>query len=284
MRTQTGIQFPGIKRTVTTSDGVSLSVREYGPRDAAHTVVLLHGLCLNKDSWTIQIGHLLRQYGDSFRIISYDHRGHGDSAAAPMQTYHIDQLATDLADLLVALSVTGPLTLAGHSMGGMVALVAPGSPRRPATCPTPWAYPRRHRGGQTRRARPGPAPGQTRHRHPLRTHRPRTARRRRPSPSCPCPTDLRRLCQIWRIRYGEPGCACGGVGGGRQRHPGCDGLSACFKALRPVSDAEFRHRHDSDHQWRRGPAHPAVACPRPGSRHPRGHARAPARRRAHALG
>jgi hypothetical protein len=36
MRTQTGIQFPGIKRTVTTSDGVSLSVREYGPRDAAH--------------------------------------------------------------------------------------------------------------------------------------------------------------------------------------------------------------------------------------------------------
>ena len=46
----------GIKRTVTTSDGVSLSVREYGPRDAAHTVVLLHGFCLNKDSWTIQIG------------------------------------------------------------------------------------------------------------------------------------------------------------------------------------------------------------------------------------
>jgi pimeloyl-ACP methyl ester carboxylesterase len=128
MRTQTGIQFPGIKRTVTTSDGVSLSVREYGPRDAAHTVVLLHGLCLNKDSWTIQIGHLLRQYGDSFRIISYDHRGHGDSAAAPMHTYHIDQLATDLADLLVALGVTGPLTLAGHSMGGMVALAYLGRP------------------------------------------------------------------------------------------------------------------------------------------------------------
>jgi pimeloyl-ACP methyl ester carboxylesterase len=133
MRHHTGIQFPGNKRTVTTSDGVSLSVREYGPRDAAHTVVLLHGFCLNKDSWTIQIEHLLHQYGDSIRIISYDHRGHGDSASAPMHTYHIDQLATDLADLLVALGVTGPLTLAGHSMGGMVALAYLGRPadRRP---------------------------------------------------------------------------------------------------------------------------------------------------------
>lgn len=128
MRTQTGIQFPGIKRTVTTSDGVSLSVREYGPRDAAHTVVLLHGFCLTKDSWTIQIDHLLHQYGDSIRIISYDHRGHGDSAAAPMHTYHIDQLAADLADLLVALGVADPLTLAGHSMGGMVALAYLGRP------------------------------------------------------------------------------------------------------------------------------------------------------------
>ena len=122
MRHRNGIQLPGIKRTVTTSDGVSLSVREYGPRDAAHTVVLLHGLCLTKDSWTIQIGHLRRQYGDGVRIISYDHRGHGDSGAAPMHTYHIDRLAADVADLLVALGVTGPLTLAGHSMGGMVAL------------------------------------------------------------------------------------------------------------------------------------------------------------------
>jgi pimeloyl-ACP methyl ester carboxylesterase len=123
-----GIQLSGMKRTVRTSDGVSLSVREYGSRDAAHTVVLLHGFCLNKDSWTIQIGHLRRQYGDSIRIISYDHRGHGDSGSAPMHTYHIDRLAADLAGLLIVLGVTGPLTLAGHSMGGMVALAYLGRP------------------------------------------------------------------------------------------------------------------------------------------------------------
>jgi hypothetical protein len=39
MRYHTGIQFPGSTRTVTTSDGVSLSVREYGSSDATHTVV-----------------------------------------------------------------------------------------------------------------------------------------------------------------------------------------------------------------------------------------------------
>src|ERR1700722_6221387 len=126
-----GIQLSGIKRTVKTSDGGSLSFREYGSRDAAHTVVLLHGFCLNKDSWQIQIGHLRRRYGDGIRIISYDHRGHGDSGAAPMHTYHIDRLATDLADLLVTLGVEGPLTLAGHSMGGMVALAYLGRPACP---------------------------------------------------------------------------------------------------------------------------------------------------------
>ena len=52
MRYHTGIQFPGITRTVTTSDGVSLSVREYGSSDAAHTVVLLHGRSLP----TVRVG------------------------------------------------------------------------------------------------------------------------------------------------------------------------------------------------------------------------------------
>src|ERR1700727_3852923 len=114
MGDRAGIQLSGIKRTLRTSDGVSLSFREYGSRDAAHTVVLLHGLCLNQDAWQIQIGPLRRRYGDGIRIISYDHRGHGDSGAAPMHTYHIDRLATDLADLLGTPGVEGPLTPGGN--------------------------------------------------------------------------------------------------------------------------------------------------------------------------
>ena len=91
-------------------------------------MVLLHGLCLEQGSWAGQIRQLTRQWGDRIRIISYDHRGHGKSDTAPKRTYVVEQLAEDLADVLVALGVTGPLTLAGHSMGGMVALAYLGRP------------------------------------------------------------------------------------------------------------------------------------------------------------
>jgi pimeloyl-ACP methyl ester carboxylesterase len=113
---------------VRTSDGVRLAVCDTGPRTAEHTVVFLHGLCLNHTSWERQITYLLRRYGRSVRVISYDHRGHGRSAAAPMNTYRIDQLADDLAQVLTALDVTGPLTLVGHSMGAMTALAYLGRP------------------------------------------------------------------------------------------------------------------------------------------------------------
>ena len=110
-----------IEHTVYTSDGVCLAVRDYQPTTAVqHTVVLLHGLCLTYTSWHNQIRRLQRQPG--VRIIAYDHRGHGHSTTAPLRTYTIEQLAGDLADVLTDLAVTGPVTLAGHSMGGMCAL------------------------------------------------------------------------------------------------------------------------------------------------------------------
>jgi pimeloyl-ACP methyl ester carboxylesterase len=115
-------------RVVITSDGVRLSVREYGSDTADHTVVLLHGLCMDKDSWNLQVAQLMRERGNTVRIITYDHRGHGDSGTAPMRTYRIERLADDLAELLVVLGVTGPLTLAGHSMGGMAVLAYLGRP------------------------------------------------------------------------------------------------------------------------------------------------------------
>lgn len=113
---------------VTVRDGVRLSVRDQGPIHAEATVVLLHGLCLEKGSWAGQIRHLTRQWGGRIRIISYDHRGHGKSDSAPKRTYTVTKLAEDLADVLTALHVSGPVTLAGHSMGGMVALAYLGRP------------------------------------------------------------------------------------------------------------------------------------------------------------
>ncbi|MEZ0366600.1 alpha/beta fold hydrolase [Mycobacterium sp. pUA109] len=123
----------GSDRVVVTSDGVRLSVRDYGPQGAAHTVVLLHGLCLDQESWAIQVAELTDRGGEAVRVITYDHRGHGNSAGAPMRTYRIARLAEDLAEVLAALRVTGHVTLAGHSMGGMAALAYLGQPghRRP---------------------------------------------------------------------------------------------------------------------------------------------------------
>ena len=116
------------ERTVTVRDGVRLAVRDQGAIDAEATIVLLHGLCLEQGSWAGQIRHLTRRWGARVRIISYDHRGHGRSDAAPTSSYVVEQLAADLADILSALDVTGPLTLVGHSMGGMVALSYLGRP------------------------------------------------------------------------------------------------------------------------------------------------------------
>lgn len=112
----------GVDLAVTTTDGVRLAVRDYGPPTARHTVVFLHGFCLSGDSWTGQIAYLRRRYGDDLRVLTYDHRGHGRSTAAPMSTYRVSTLAADLAEVLTALNITGHLTLVGHSMGGMVAL------------------------------------------------------------------------------------------------------------------------------------------------------------------
>ncbi len=107
---------------LTTDDGVTLAVRDAGPPTAERTVVFLHGFCLTWLSWALQISYLTRTYGESVRVISYDHRGHGRSGQAPMSTYRIDRLAEDLAQVLAATQVGGRVTLVGHSMGGMTAL------------------------------------------------------------------------------------------------------------------------------------------------------------------
>ncbi|MBW0273573.1 hydrolase [Nocardia sp. MH4] len=107
--------------TVTTGDGVELAVREYGSRYAELTVVLIHGHCLRTESWTDVRDTLLRDHPGA-RVVCYDHRGHGDSATAPRQTYTLEQLGRDLHEVLDAVAPTGPVVLVGHSMGGMTVL------------------------------------------------------------------------------------------------------------------------------------------------------------------
>lgn len=107
---------------ITTADGVRLAVREYCPPNVAANILLLHGFCLSQDEWECQVNYLKQEYGDCVRIMTYDHRGHGESDTAPVHTYTVHQLAQDLAAVTAELHVEGPIVLAGHSMGAMTIL------------------------------------------------------------------------------------------------------------------------------------------------------------------
>lgn len=102
-----------------THDGLDLFVRVDGPDTAPVTVVMLHGWTVRSEGWHYQIRDLLSRYGHGIRIVSYDHRGHGRSEAAPRQACTIANLGRDAGDVIDSYAPTGRLILAGHSMGGM---------------------------------------------------------------------------------------------------------------------------------------------------------------------
>ncbi|WP_328996368.1 alpha/beta hydrolase [Kribbella sp. NBC_01245] len=105
------------------ADGVRLRVVESGSAEAAVTVLLAHGWTCSTRSWHHQLADLPRLLGpENVRVIAWDHRGHGQSEAAPDGTTRIEQLAEDVVTLLDTLVPSGPLVYAGHSMGGMTLL------------------------------------------------------------------------------------------------------------------------------------------------------------------
>lgn len=98
------------------SDGTDLHVVVDGPDTAPVTVVLAHGWTLDSGTWGPVSAALA---GPGARVVRYDHRGHGRSAAVDPATMTLDRLADDLAEVVARVAPTGPLVLAGHSMGGM---------------------------------------------------------------------------------------------------------------------------------------------------------------------
>ncbi|ORB76775.1 alpha/beta fold hydrolase, partial [Mycobacterium timonense] len=110
-------------RIVHANDGTAIAVREVGPDDAPVKVVFSHGFCLNMNAWAPQQRHLVRDLGSDVKLVFYDHRGHGASAAANPATYTLPTLAGDLNSVVP--ETTSPherSVLVGHSMGGMTIL------------------------------------------------------------------------------------------------------------------------------------------------------------------
>lgn len=96
-------------------DGACIDACVDGRADA-DALVLIHGFPLTRTIWDAQSDALAR----SVRVIRPDLRGAGKSAV-PDGPYLMERLAADVAVLLDALAIER-VALAGHSMGGYVAL------------------------------------------------------------------------------------------------------------------------------------------------------------------
>ena len=118
---ESGAPRPGEASSVTADDGVRLSCEEIRPASgsAALTVVLVHGLALDRRTWHFQRRSLARLADPAIHLVLYDLRSHGRSERASRESCTIDQLGRDLDAVIRALAPEGPLVLVGHSMGGM---------------------------------------------------------------------------------------------------------------------------------------------------------------------
>jgi pimeloyl-ACP methyl ester carboxylesterase len=110
--------------TVRTDDGVDLHVEvdgvagggaEGGEATAPLTVVLSHGFTARLGEWDLQREALRSRV----RLVLWDQRGHGRSGWTPLTRATIDRTGRDLGRVLDAVVPSGPVVLAGHSMGGM---------------------------------------------------------------------------------------------------------------------------------------------------------------------
>jgi pimeloyl-ACP methyl ester carboxylesterase len=97
------------------ADGTRLHTEVFGPEDG-YPIVLAHGITCALRVWREQIADLAADY----RVIAYDHRGHGRSGVPPRGHYSLNHLASDLDAVLGATLARGErAVLAGHSMGGI---------------------------------------------------------------------------------------------------------------------------------------------------------------------
>ena len=101
---------------VRSKDGIRLHTEVFGPEDG-YPVVLAHGITCAIRVWAYQIADLAKD----FRVIAFDHRGHGRSAVPVRRDrYGLDYLAADLDAVLEATLAPGErAVIAGHSMGGI---------------------------------------------------------------------------------------------------------------------------------------------------------------------
>lgn len=79
-------------------------------------LVFIHGAWSDAEGWQPQV----EAFGDDYRTITYDLRGHGETGPSDRQPYSVDLFVEDLEALLDELDVDRPV-LCGLSLGSMIA-------------------------------------------------------------------------------------------------------------------------------------------------------------------
>ncbi|MFT9063384.1 MAG: alpha/beta hydrolase [Acetobacter persici] len=98
--------------SVTTSDGVEIFYKDWGPKDA-QPIVFHHGWPLSADDWDTQMLFFLSK---GFRVIAHDRRGHGRSAQVS-DGHDMDHYAADASAIVEHLDLKNAIHV-GHSTGG----------------------------------------------------------------------------------------------------------------------------------------------------------------------
>ena len=97
---------------VTTSDGVDIFYKDWGPRDA-QPIHFHHGWPLSSDDWDNQMLFFL-QHG--YRVVAHDRRGHGRSEQVS-DGHDMDHYAADASAVAEHLDLKNAVHI-GHSTGG----------------------------------------------------------------------------------------------------------------------------------------------------------------------
>ncbi|MDQ3142758.1 MAG: alpha/beta fold hydrolase [Bacteroidota bacterium] len=100
-----------------TETNYTISYHDEGP-DGKPVIIFIHGFPFNKSMWNVQTEALK----ESFRVITYDVRGHGDTDSG-IGDFSIDLFVDDLLFLMNSLKLD-KVVLCGLSMGGYIALNA----------------------------------------------------------------------------------------------------------------------------------------------------------------
>lgn len=97
---------------VTTTDGVSIFYKDWGPKDA-QPIAFHHGWPLSSDDWDAQMLFFLNH---GYRVIAHDRRGHGRSSQAEAG-HDMDHYAADASVVAEFLDLKNAVHI-GHSTGG----------------------------------------------------------------------------------------------------------------------------------------------------------------------